>query len=608
MSEPAVEPKLEAAADRMEVDEQDPEPSPQNEASGSGDNLDSERHSVVPNLMTPEQYQAWKSRLPYIYDMFINHHLDWPSYSVCWGAVQEEDEDLDPEAEPEPSQQQQQQQASGQKPRKRRSRQSASSSSSKHYYQTLYYSRSTNAIYDRRQDRWIGQPNLLVQASVALADPSASDLSKLNAWSEQEASPLVQDVKYVVHPGEINRIAVCHQNSDLLATQCDAPAVFLWNMASQPNRALNSNSAGEPNRPNLLLEGHLESVEPFYYALDWCRTAPLVLSAGSDKRVCVWELGDFTSGLAGAKPSKKARLSRNSKEAVSTLAPRYVFSGPTVTIEDACFHPTSNSLLCSVGGDKELYLWDSRVGAAPVATLPTGHEAVVNCVSWNPTMDYVIATGSSDMTVKLLDLRRSSHVKQAHSEEYRDAYGSFHTFYGHAGNVVKVEWSPDGRFLASCGEDGLLNIWALNRISDTKPRIPADPAMISGSKLEFQPPLGGQDDQAPELLFRHLGHSNAVVNFSWNYHDAPSFTIASLSDDSYRGSIPASAGDARSQSSEADEADGLLEEFFTHKAPSGGTMQIWRISELLHAPVKQALAYLEQRLGKAELGKAAARR
>lgn len=45
----------------------------------------------------------------------------------------------------------------------------------------------------------------------------------------------------------------------------------------------------------------------------------------------------------------------------------------------------------------------------------------------------------------------------------------------------------------------------------------ADPALLSGSKLEFQAPLGGQDDQAPELLFRHLGHTNAVVNFSWNF-------------------------------------------------------------------------------------------
>lgn len=123
--------------------------------------------------------------------------------------------------------------------------------------------------------------------------------------------------------------------------------------------------------------------------------------------------------------NKKARLSRYSQEAVSTLAPRYVFSGPESTIEvrseidlaslfdwaktecvarshtqtadrafshkpslchhrsphlsqDACWNPNSGHLLCSVGGDKMLYLWDSRVGSAPVAKLQTGHTAVVN--------------------------------------------------------------------------------------------------------------------------------------------------------------------------------------------------------------------------------------
>lgn len=35
---------------------------------------------VVPNLLSPEQYRAWKSRTPYIYDLFLNHRTEWPSY------------------------------------------------------------------------------------------------------------------------------------------------------------------------------------------------------------------------------------------------------------------------------------------------------------------------------------------------------------------------------------------------------------------------------------------------------------------------------------------------------------------------------------------------
>ncbi|CAI9293725.1 unnamed protein product [Lactuca saligna] len=99
-----------------------------------------------------------------------------------------------------------------------------------------------------------------------------------------------------------------------------------------------------------------------------------------------------------------------------------------------------------------------------------------------------------------------------------------------------VEWSPDkSSIFGSSTEDGVLNIWDHNKVGER-----------SGPASKF----------APGLLFRHSGHRDKVVDFHWNSHDP--WTIVSVSDD-------------------------------RESTGGGGTLQIWRMIDLIHRPQEEVL-------------------
>ncbi|XP_074295909.1 WD-40 repeat-containing protein MSI4-like isoform X2 [Silene latifolia] len=73
---------------------------------------------------------------------------------------------------------------------------------------------------------------------------------------------------------------------------------------------------------------------------------------------------------------------------------------------------------------------------------------------------------------------------------------------------------------------------------------------------------GGKKSNHPAgLFFRHAGHRGKVVDFHWNSIDP--WTLVSVSDD-----CSSSAG--------------------------GGTLQIWRIIDLLYRPEEEVLAELDE--------------
>jgi histone-binding protein RBBP4 len=72
-----------------------------------------------------------------------------------------------------------------------------------------------------------------------------------------------------------------------------------------------------------------------------------------------------------------------------------------------------------VGVDRSLIIWDLRQGNNPVVRLKEVHASDINTVDWSPLDENLIATGSNDTVVKLIDVRKAyaaivSHKSLSH--------------------------------------------------------------------------------------------------------------------------------------------------------------------------------------------------
>ncbi|XP_051855923.1 cell division cycle protein 20 homolog isoform X1 [Antechinus flavipes] len=88
----------------------------------------------------------------------------------------------------------------------------------------------------------------------------------------------------------------------------------------------------------------------------------------------------------------------------------------------------------------EVQLWD--VQQQKRLRNMSSHSARVGALAWN---SYILSSGS-----------RSGHV---HHHDVRVAEHHVATLSGHSQEVCGLRWSPDGRYLASGGNDNLVNVW-----------------------------------------------------------------------------------------------------------------------------------------------------
>lgn len=105
----------------------------------------------------------------------------------------------------------------------------------------------------------------------------------------------------------------------------------------------------------------------------------------------------------------------------------------------------------SIGtGAGAIELWDVESGTK-LRTMP-GHQAQISSLSWN---GHVLSSGCGDGSIWHHDVRIARH-KVAE-------------LLGHVGEVCGLKWRPDGEFLASGGNDNVVNIWdgrALDSITE----------------------------------------------------------------------------------------------------------------------------------------------
>ncbi|ONM07063.1 nucleosome/chromatin assembly factor C [Zea mays] len=152
--------------------------------------------------------------------------------------------------------------------------------------------------------------------------------------------------------------------------------------------------------------------------------------------------------------------------------------------------------LLSGSDDAQICLWDIKANSRN-KSLDALQIFKVNCLAFHPFNEWVVATGSTDKTVKLFDLRKIDT--------------SLHTFDCHKEEVFQVGWSPKNEtILASCCLGRRLMVWDLSRIGQEQ--TPED-----------------AEDGPPELMFIHGGHTSKISDFSWN--PCEDWVVASVAED-----------------------------------------------------------------------------
>ncbi len=93
---------------------------------------------------------------------------------------------------------------------------------------------------------------------------------------------------------------------------------------------------------------------------------------------------------------------------------------PDCAVGDVDWHKQYPSLFGSVGGDSRFLLWDPRSSAAaPAHEAANAHDGDINCLSFNPFSEFLVATGGADKIVALWDIRKMDsklHSFEGHTD------------------------------------------------------------------------------------------------------------------------------------------------------------------------------------------------
>mmetsp|Transcript_211 Transcript_211/g.692 ORF Transcript_211/g.692 Transcript_211/m.692 type:complete len:428 (+) Transcript_211:63-1346(+) len=323
-----------------------------------------------------------------------------------------------------------------------------------------------------------GENNYLMRAEVQLPledteiDARQFDDERGEVGGFGTGSGKVQVVQQINHEGEVNRARYMPQNPFLIATKTVSAEVYVFDYSKHPSKP----AADGECRPDLRLRGHLTEG----YGLSWSPFMPGHLLSGSDDaQICLWDITQ----------DKKAKV----------VEAKSIFRAHMGVVEDVAWHQRHEYMFGSVGDDMQLFIWDTRSSNtdSPLHAVEA-HSAEVNCISFNPYNEWILATGSADKTVALHDIR---NLKTR-----------LHSFENHTEEVFQIGWSPKNEtILASCGADRRLMVWDLSRIGEEQ--TPED-----------------AEDGPPELLFIHGGHTSKISDFSFNPNN-DDWVIGSVAED-----------------------------------------------------------------------------
>lgn len=398
-------------------------------------------------------------------------------------------------------------------------------------------------------------PNTLIQYEVRVVNELVNKPSEIaKPWIDNGAAN-DRDMnanrdfvlrKRICHPGEVNAIRLI--SPTVVVTHTDSPNLFLWDMQRQPHR---KPSEKQINTPTCVLVGHEKNAE---FAVDvsphgissTSASDATVVSGGSDHHVLLWRLRDYEACGGQLRAAVSMRGSATSGTSVSNTGVAGPSSGHSDIVEDVSISSMDPSLVVSVGRDSTMILWDVRDTSRPTLKVTEAHVGDINCCSIGGINGQLIATGGADHVLRLWDVRKLKGLSGSPS--------ALTTLRGHIDQVTNVSWNRfEHSVLASGSDDGDVLIWRLDTNKDSE--INGTDDTTNGISME--------PAHSRELLFRHVGHKmtpSKITDLDWLPHTTDRWCVASLSESQYGGS----------------------------------TVQLWRMSDLVHRPKQDIVDDLER--------------
>ncbi|KAG9355631.1 hypothetical protein JZ751_000469 [Albula glossodonta] len=225
------------------------------------------------------------------------------------------------------------------------------------------------------------EQNHLVIASVQLPnddaqfDASHYDSEKGEFGGFGSVSGKIEIEIKINHEGEVNRARYMPQNPCIIATKTPTSDVLVFDYTKHPSKP---DPSGECT-PDLRLRGHQKEG----YGLSWNpNLSGCLLSASDDHTICLWDISTVP---------KEGKV----------VDAKTIFTGHTAVVEDVSWHLLHESLFGSVADDQKLMIWDTRSNnTSKPSHAVDAHTAEVNCLSFNPYSEFILATGSADKVSK----------------------------------------------------------------------------------------------------------------------------------------------------------------------------------------------------------------
>lgn len=282
-------------------------------------------------------------------------------------------------------------------------------------------------------------------------------------------------------PSRVNAVAFAPDGATLAAGGNDE-TVHLWNLAdpTHPTPAGNFSGTGWIN------------------AITFSSDSRLLAAAGAENGAQVWDVarGEVLLALPHPEPTTAVAFRDHDRvlftNSADGIARRWTVPGPVIPTSDrkvtgVQFHPSRPQI---VDAGKDLQTWDltDRDRPAPIGaplTAPSGYDHMGASVALSPDGRTLAANTHNGDDILLWDITRSDHPVRHPT-----------ALSGHTKLVENMTFSPDGKVLASTGQDETVRLW-----DTADPRHPQSLATIT--------PLAGV---IRRVVFSPDGHTLATAN------------------------------------------------------------------------------------------------